>query len=56
VFVALGNQHAIRMRHIDIYSLPLSTMYFHIISQTARYSKKVIKRKMCVLIFCTTFV
>ena len=32
VFVALGIQHAMRMRHIAICSLPRSTIFFHIIS------------------------
>jgi len=46
-----------RMRHIFICSLPLSTRYFHIISKTARFSTtKIIKHKMCVLRFFTTFV
>ena len=57
VFVALGIQHAMCMRHIVICALPRSTTFFHIISQTVRFSeKKVIDHKMCVLIFCTTFV
>jgi hypothetical protein len=30
VFVALGTQHAMRMRHIVIYGLPRSTVFFHI--------------------------
>jgi hypothetical protein len=40
VFVALGIQQARRMRHIIIYGLPRSTILFHIISQTALFSKK----------------
>ena len=32
VFVALGIQHAMRMRRIVICSLPRSTVFFHIIS------------------------
>jgi len=32
VFLALGIQHAMRMRHIVIYGLPHSTIFFHIIS------------------------
>ena len=32
VSVALGIQHAMRMRHIDICSLPRCVTFFHIIS------------------------
>jgi hypothetical protein len=32
VFVALGIQHALYMRHIFICGLPGSTIFFHIIS------------------------
>jgi hypothetical protein len=50
VFVALGLQLAERMRHIVICALPRYTMYFHIISQTARFSKKLLNTK-CVFLF-----
>ena len=54
--VALGIQHAERMRRIVIRGLPRSITFFHIISQTVRFSKNVIGHKICVLISFTTFV
>jgi hypothetical protein len=40
VSVALVIQYAKRMHHIAIYGLSGSTMFFHIITKTARFSKK----------------
>jgi len=40
VFVALGNQHAMHMRHIVFCGLPGSTVFFHIISQMVQISHK----------------
>jgi hypothetical protein len=38
MFVALGTQRQMRVRHIVIYGLSSSTMFFHILSQTVGFS------------------
>jgi hypothetical protein len=49
VFVALGIQHAMRMRHIVTCGLSLSAILFHIVLQIARFQKKeVAEHKLCV--------
>jgi hypothetical protein len=52
VFVDLGIQHAMSMRHIVIYVLSRSTLFSHFFSQTALLTeKKNSEHKMCALIF-----
>ena len=56
VFVALGIQHAMPMPHIVICGLPpLYNIFFHIMSQTARFlnKKRSININICLLSFST---
>ena len=58
VSVALGTQHAMRMRHIVICGLSHSTPFFQIylIIDTIIEKKTVTEHKIYVLVFCTNFV
>ena len=54
--LALGIQHAQRMRHTVICGLSDSIIFFTFSHELNDFRKKVTERKMCVLIFSTTFV
>jgi hypothetical protein len=56
VFVALVIQYAMRMRHNVIFNLSGCTILFHIVLYIIRLEKRVTEHRICVLIFCTTFV
>ena len=49
MFLALGIQHAMRVRHVVTCGLLGSSVFFHFISQIAQFSKEkpLIENKMC---------
>jgi hypothetical protein len=51
VFVALGIQHAMRLRHILICGIPHPKTYFNIISYKARYWEKMLLKLKCMFGF-----
>ena len=54
--MALGIEHEICMRRIVMRALSRSTIFSHIISQTARFKIEVTEHKMCALLSSTNFV
>ena len=54
MFVALGIQHAMRMRHIVICGLAGTTKFFHIPPKRHDFRKDFIEHKRCVLISSIT--
>ena len=55
VFVALGTQHAMRIRHSHLWPVRLYNIFSHyLINGSISEKRKVTAHKMCVLIFCVT--
>jgi len=56
MFLALGTQHAMHMRHIIICDFSGSTIFFHhYLINSMIFEKKITVHEMCVLIFSTAF-
>jgi hypothetical protein len=56
VFVALGVQHAMHMRHTVTCGLPDSTKLSSLSHKQHDFSKNLTENKMCVLIFSKNFI
>jgi hypothetical protein len=56
VFVALPLQHVMHIRHIAFCRLPRLQYFPTLCHKHHNFCKKVTETKMCVVIFCTTFV
>jgi hypothetical protein len=54
--LALVIQHTKRMRHVVIYGLPGTAIFYHTISQMAHFLEKSTEYKMCIFIFSTKLV
>jgi hypothetical protein len=58
VFVVLGIQHAMPMRHIVVCGLPPALQYFSTLFHKHHYffgGGGIVEHEMCVLSFCKTF-
>jgi hypothetical protein len=55
VFVVVGIQHAMRVYRTVICGLPRSTIFFHVMSYMARFSKEKLLNIQCFLIYSTNF-
>ena len=56
ISVALGIQHAMRMRHIVICGLQAVHFFLNLIITGTIFGRQVTEHKMCVLILSTNFV
>ena len=56
VFVALSIQHEMRVRHVDIFRLPRSTIFSTLSHKRHGFRKEVTEHKTCVSNFSTNFV